>query len=57
MGRAFSPLVLGMRFTWGVAPGWYGAGLWPLVLWPLVLMGSEEESGILGVQEADPLRG
>ncbi len=30
MGRAFSPLVMCWTFSWGVAPGWYGAG--PLAL-------------------------
>ena len=29
--RAFSPLGFGMSGTWGVAPGWYMSGRWPLV--------------------------
>ena len=27
MGRAFSPLILFHRKSWGSAPGWYGAAL------------------------------
>ena len=29
MNRAFSPFLLVVGRIWGVAPGWYGAGLWP----------------------------
>ena len=32
MARAFSPyLPRRAHFTWGVAPGWYRSGLWPLL--------------------------
>jgi len=32
LARAFSPyLPRRAHFTWGVAPGWYGSGLWPLL--------------------------
>src|SRR5215831_5273630 len=30
IGRAFSPLVFLLAFTWGSAPGWYRARLWRL---------------------------
>ena len=34
--RAFSPSVLVGYSTWGVAPGWYNAGLWPFGMRALV---------------------
>jgi len=30
MGRAVGPRICISSFSWGVAPGWYGPGRWPL---------------------------